>query len=74
MKPTAFREAQGTAREASQGLWSPVTEPSGKMVSITETGTKYHREGCRYLDKSKVEANIERVVDLGYGPCKVCKP
>ena len=70
----AFREAQGSAREASQGLWSPVTKPSGKMVYITSTGTKYHRSGCRYLDKSKVEANIERVTDLGYEACKVCKP
>ena len=69
-----FRAAQSNATMAEQGLWSPVTEPSGKMVYITSTGSKYHRDGCRYLDKSKVEVNTERAVDLEYDPCKVCKP
>ncbi|MDB4285617.1 thermonuclease family protein [bacterium] len=69
-----FRDAERHARGTELGLWSPVTEPSGEMVYITSTGSKYHRNGCRYLDKSKVEVNIERVVDLGYEPCKVCGP
>ncbi len=69
-----FRQAEREAQRAERGLWSSVTAPSGKMVYITSTGSKYHRDGCRFLDKSKVEANIERVLDLGYEPCKVCKP
>jgi micrococcal nuclease len=69
-----FRQAEREARRAERGLWSSVTAPSGKTVYITSTGSKYHRDGCRFLNKSKVEANLERVIDLGYEPCRVCRP
>ncbi len=43
-------------------------------VYITDTGSKYHRPGCRYLDQSKHEVDYDYAVANGYVACKVCKP
>lgn len=43
-------------------------------VYITETGDKYHQEGCRYLSKSKIAISLEEAKAQGYTPCSVCKP
>jgi competence protein ComEC len=47
--------------------------PSNITVFVTETGTKYHKEGCRYLSDSKIPMELEQA-KLTYTPCKVCKP
>jgi len=47
---------------------------SGTLVYITKSGTKYHRDGCRYLSSSKISISIEDAIKKGYEPCKVCKP
>lgn len=44
------------------------------VVYVTETGTKYHADGCRYLKKSKIEKNLADAVAEGYEPCSKCKP
>ena len=43
-------------------------------VYIAETGTKYHRSGCRYLAHSKIKKTLSWVKSHGYKPCKVCNP
>jgi hypothetical protein len=43
-------------------------------VYITKTGSKYHRDGCRYLSKSKIAITLKQAKDSGYTPCSVCKP
>jgi hypothetical protein len=43
-------------------------------VYITRTGEKYHRDGCRYLSKSKIECSLNDAVEAGLTPCSVCKP
>lgn len=43
-------------------------------IYITETGTNYHLEDCRYLKKSKVLISLEESKKQGYSPCSVCKP
>jgi hypothetical protein len=40
----------------------------------TNTGTKYHADGCRYLSKSKIKTTIEDAKTNGFGACSVCKP
>ena len=42
-------------------------------VYITNSGTKYHLDGCRHL-KSKIEKKLEEVKALHLEPCKVCNP
>lgn len=51
-----------------------VVQATEKVVYITRTGAKYHRESCRYLSKSKIKTTQKEAVKNQYGACKVCKP
>lgn len=56
---------------------SAPASPSAKQqvtVYITATGHKYHRDGCRYLSRSKIPVTLEEAQAEGYTPCSVCKP
>lgn len=43
-------------------------------VYVTATGEKYHKDGCRYLKKSKIPMSLSEAKESGYEPCSVCKP
>ncbi len=43
------------------------------IVYITNTGSKYHREGCPYLSKSKIPISLSEAI-LNYEPCSQCNP
>lgn len=45
----------------------------GELVYVTNTGKKYHRAGCRFLDQSKRALSLDNAA-AGYEPCKVCRP
>jgi endonuclease YncB( thermonuclease family)/methylphosphotriester-DNA--protein-cysteine methyltransferase len=64
--------------EWRQGKRSNKPEPEVQeqdiTVYITDTGKKYHRDGCRYLKKSKHAISLKEARERGYEPCKVCKP
>lgn len=47
-------------------------DPQGQIVYITNTGTKYHRAGCRYLKESCIETTLERAENNHMEACKVC--
>ena len=56
---------------------APETTPSDDIaytVYITKTGEKYHRDGCRYLKKSKIAIDKSSAINQGYTPCSVCHP
>lgn len=42
-------------------------------VYVTNTGSKYHTGGCRYLRKSKIPISLKSARN-GYSPCSVCDP
>jgi len=44
------------------------------VVYITKTGKKYHKDGCRYLNQSKIETTLKKAVAGGMEACKICKP
>lgn len=69
-----FLELEAEAKARGLGMWATPPAPPGGTVYITSSGTKYHRDGCRFLDRSGVEVNVERAIDLGYEPCGVCRP
>jgi endonuclease YncB( thermonuclease family) len=49
--------------------------PSGVgEVYITNTGEKYHANGCRYLEKSRIPIGLADAQGRGYGPCSICRP
>lgn len=57
----------------------PEAEPeqqqrTSRTVYITDTGSKYHRSGCRYLSKSKIATSLDSALDRNYSACSVCKP
>lgn len=45
---------------------------SGTYVYVTETGTKYHKADCRYLNSSKIRKRLSEAKNAGYEPCSVC--
>ena len=42
-------------------------------VYVTRTGEKYHRDGCRYLSRSRIPMALKDA-KLGYTACSVCRP
>jgi hypothetical protein len=42
-------------------------------VYVTKTGTKYHRDGCTSLSRSKIPMKLSEAAGK-YGACSVCKP
>lgn len=47
------------------------TQNKSVTVYITESGKKYHSDGCRYLKKSKISISLNNAKE-GYEPCSVC--
>lgn len=45
-----------------------------RKVYITDTGSKYHSSGCRYLKKSKHAIGINTAKKQGYSACSRCHP
>lgn len=46
---------------------------NGTIVYVTNSGTKYHSEGCRYLSKSNIPMPLSQAIGQ-YSPCSVCHP
>ncbi len=85
----AFRLFEREARNNRRGLWGRAVGGSnprasasaearrpaggGATVYVTRTGRKYHREGCRFLSKSRIPMKRDEAVER-YEPCGVCKP
>lgn len=47
------------------------SKESGVTVYVTNSGSKYHVKGCRYLH-SQHAMSLSKAKSLGYEPCKVC--
>jgi len=43
-------------------------------VYITNSGKKYHKDGCSFLSKSKIAISLIDAISKKYTPCKVCNP
>lgn len=52
---------------------APDTNQDDVIVYVTDTGSKYHRDGCQYLSKSKIPISLSEAV-LSYEPCSRCNP
>jgi len=70
--PTATPTATQTLPPATA---TPTTTPvpSG-IVYITQSGTRYHREGCHYLSGGATPVTCDWAIANGYTACSVCKP
>lgn len=52
----------------------PITDTNSEIVYITDTGKKYHKNGCSYLKKSKHEISKSSAQEQGYTACSRCNP
>jgi micrococcal nuclease len=51
------------------------TGPSPETgVYVTNSGSKYHIEGCSSLRRSRIAVTLADAVRSGYKPCSVCNP
>jgi competence protein ComEC len=77
-KSTAKPKVQKTSKPSPPPKASPTPSPTPKeeaketTVYITETGSKYHKDGCRHLSKSKIPISLSEAKSQGYSPCGVC--
>lgn len=44
------------------------------VVYKTKTGSKYHRDGCSYLSKSKIPIKLSEAKSEELTPCSKCSP
>lgn len=69
-KPTPEHTAEPTSVEYTE---PPAQEQTQTIVYVTNTGTKYHRAGCRHLNDSQIEMTLEEA-KKNYEPCGTCNP
>ena len=52
-----------------------VHEESGyeETVYVTNSGSKYHSDGCVYLKYSSNEIDLSEAEEQGYTPCSKCR-
>ena len=48
------------------------SEEQSTTVYITNTGEKYHRDGCQYLRQSKIAISLDDAINQGYTACSRC--
>lgn len=66
--------SSGSAGSQSNNSSASSSNTNELTVYITNTGSKYHRSGCRYLSRSKHAISISDAQARGYDACSVCRP
>lgn len=78
--PSTSQKSAGTVTKKSSGsshrsaVVAPASGNDSTIVYITDTGSKYHTDGCRSLRKSKHAITLKEAKAEGYGPCGICHP
>lgn len=75
--PTVTSKPQTTTTKKPSTVIVPpsgTTDNQSVTVYITNTGEKYHTDGCQYLRKSKIEITLKDAKSQGYSPCSKCHP
>lgn len=49
-------------------------QQTSAAVYITNSGTKYHKDGCQFLSKSKKPIALDKAKAKGYTACSKCNP
>ena len=69
---TQTQAVSKTSATGSPAVTETDADPQSKIVYITDTGKKYHRDGCQYLRESRHAISLEDAQNEGYSPCKKC--
>nr|WP_277348159.1 MBL fold metallo-hydrolase [Bifidobacterium sp. DSM 109957] len=74
----ARQEAEAAAAAQAQAEAQALQEQQAQQetVYLTPTGEKYHRAGCRTMNRTKnpIPVSKQEAINRGYGPCGVCHP
>jgi len=73
VKSTAPPASLNSSPSSSISTPQTATDNQSETVYVTRTGKKYHRNGCRYLSKSKIPMSLSEARKF-YEPCSVCNP
>lgn len=64
--------AQAEAQRKAEAEAAAAAQAQEQTVYITNSGSKYHRSGYRYLKKSKIPISLSDAQARGYTACSVC--
>lgn len=74
LKSLHIKGVKEQAQSVSQNNSDTASDTKELTVYITDTGSKYHRDGCRYLSRSKHAIALSNAQSAGYDACSVCRP
>nr|WP_315022511.1 hypothetical protein [uncultured Aminipila sp.] len=74
LESQAATSAQAAAEVQDKVETAEQSQSNEYTVYITETGSKYHRDGCRYLKQSQISISKSNAINQGYTPCSICNP
>lgn len=78
---TTTETTKASTTETTVATTSATTNPTTTVSAdgenesycyVTSSGTKYHKEGCSYLKKSKTQMTVSEAKSSGYSPCSRC--
>lgn len=58
----------------TSGTTTSSSDYSTVTVYVTDTGEKYHRDGCQYLRNSRHAIDLSQAQSAGYTACSRCHP
>lgn len=73
-KPTEKKTAEPQSSKTTSAVTASSKSVASSAVYITATGSKFHRDGCGSLSKSKIKIDRNEALEKGYEPCKRCNP
>lgn len=68
----AAAQAAAVAAAAAKPTTTKTTATRSETVYITESGAKYHRDGCQYLSHSQISISLANAKAQGYTACSRC--
>lgn len=73
-KSSGAQSSGGAQSGGGGGGAATQTGNQGTTVYVTNTGSKYHNAGCRYLWNSSIAMSLFDAKAGGYTACSVCDP
>lgn len=73
-KPPEKKASEPQSFKTTSAVTASSKSVASSAVYITATGSKFHRDGCGSLSKSKIKIDRNEALEKGYEPCKRCNP
>lgn len=69
---TKAQDTSTTSSEPSTVETEASSNANSEMVYVTETGSKYHANGCKHLVDNCIELSLDEAISYGFTPCVTC--